>query len=53
MDFWEASQEMTYLLLNFKFNNRFKKLHLYLSQIYPIPYPASLTSVLINPYIYF
>jgi len=49
----EASQEITSLLLNFKFNNRFKnKLHLYLSQMYPISHPTSVTSVVINPCIY-
>lgn len=58
MVFWEsytreASQEITSLLLKFKFNNRFKnKLHLDLSQIYPISNPTSVTSVVINPCIY-
>jgi len=58
MDFWEsynreASQEITSLLLNFKFNNHFKnKLLLYLSQMYPISHPTSLPSILKNPYIY-
>ena len=53
--FWEsctrkASKEINSLLLNLKFNNRFKnKLHLYLSQMYPIPHPTSVTSVSINP----
>jgi len=56
--FWEsytrkASKEINSLLLNFKFNNGFKnKLHIYLSQMYPIPHPTTVTSVSINPCTY-